>query len=110
MILKDIRSDLLSIVFTELEDVFYARQVPGLFKTLVDDVFFHHCIQELSHIRDKATGNDGAKERSKEIKDCVVHVIIPRLNPNAVVRCGMHEVLCQVVNDDSSLERSSEVS
>ena len=42
------------------------------------------------------------------LKDSVVHVIVPRFNPNAVVWCRMQKVLCKVVYNNCALQRSAE--
>ena len=89
------------------QHLWHTRQRLFFVQTSIEDGFFDMLGQYASDIN--FVLHNSFQERYQEAQHVVIHVIIPRFNPNAIQRRRGIEVLCQVVNDHRPRQVTTEI-
>ena len=97
-----------SIVLGAGKDFWEGRNRLVALKRCIDDLILDFLSEKLTDV-----GNSFFDELLEELSEagqyCILHIIIPRLNPDAVIGGGSLEVLRQVVDNDSALEVATKI-
>ena len=90
-----------------LKDCLHVLQSPSLIQFIVQALFFDLLCQKVAHISSQE--HNLLEERFQQRQDCALHVVVPRLHPDAVGgRCEV-KVFSQIVDYNCSRKISTEV-